>query len=338
MDSTININLVQKDEIKVFYETEAHIDNKASVLFIKSGEVEIQKYVDEVSKPEIDNYIETEAKPIVSEVVVQIAEPTINEYLTNTTKPEIDEYVDDLKPDLQAYVTQAQGYADNSQTSAVSSAASAANALASANNASQSATSAGEYASNAQSSAESAASSLNTLTTTATDSFNANAAEKQDQVDASAQLASENATLSQSWAVGEISTRPEGSSKYWAEQASSTLSNKANTDLSNVTSVVQSFINTSVGWAMPDYSAGVSLSAYTSSSNQFTAPSAGVVIWYAPQTETAYINNKAVNSTSGSSVAFEVFIPLSEGDKFYATQYYQTVGLTNKFYPLKGVV
>ena len=131
MDSTININLVPKDEIKVFYGTEAHIDNKASVLFIKSGQAEIQNYVDNVSKPEISNYLQTEAQPLVTQIVEEIAEPTVAEYIETTVKPDLDEYADSLKPDLQAYVTQASNYADNSQASATASAASASAAAAS---------------------------------------------------------------------------------------------------------------------------------------------------------------------------------------------------------------
>ena len=51
---------------------------------------------------------------------------------------------------------------------------------------------------------------FNNNATAQTTAFNQNAAEKQAAVDASASLA-------ESWAVGEISARPEGSAKYWAE-------------------------------------------------------------------------------------------------------------------------
>ena len=159
MDSTININLVPKDEIKVFYGTEAHIDNKASVLFIKSGQKEIDDYVETVSKPDISNYVETEAKPLVTQIINEIAEPTVEEYIEGTVKPDLDEYADSLKPELQAYVTQASNYADNSQASATASAGSAAASLTYANNASQSATSAQSSANNATSSKNAAASS-----------------------------------------------------------------------------------------------------------------------------------------------------------------------------------
>ena len=157
MDATLNINFVPKDEIKVYYGTEAHVDNNASVFFIKSGQKEIDDYVDAVSKPEINEYVETQAKPLVTQIVNEIAEPTVAEYIENTVKPELDEYVEDKKPELQAYVTQASEYADNSQASATASAASAAaaltsedNALSSKNAAASSATSASNYANNSK--------------------------------------------------------------------------------------------------------------------------------------------------------------------------------------------
>ena len=159
MDATLNINFVPKDEIKVYYGTEAHVDNNASVFFIKSGQKEIDDYVDAVSKPEINEYVETQAKPLVTQIVNEIAEPTVAEYIENTVKPELDEYVEDKKPELQAYVTQASEYADNSQASATASAASAAAALTSANNAATSETNAKNYEDNALSSKNAAASS-----------------------------------------------------------------------------------------------------------------------------------------------------------------------------------
>ena len=152
MDSTININLVPKDEIKVFYGTEAHIDNKASVLFIKSGQKEIDDYVETVSKPDISNYVETEAKPLVTQIINEIAEPTVEEYIEGTVKPDLDDYADSLKPELQAYVTQASNYADNSQASATASAASANAAKTSETNAKASETAAKQSETNAKTS------------------------------------------------------------------------------------------------------------------------------------------------------------------------------------------
>ena len=67
----------------------------------------------------------------------------------------------------------------------------------------------------------------NSNATAKTDAFNQNAAEKQAQVDASAAAAKQSETnaansadLAESWAIGDKSSRPEGSAKWWADQAS----------------------------------------------------------------------------------------------------------------------
>ena len=55
------------------------------------------------------------------------------------------------------------------------------------------------------------------------------------------------------------------------------LNLKANNDLSNVASVASSFKEASVGWGMPDYSAGVTISTSQTESN-YTPPANGVII------------------------------------------------------------
>lgn len=55
------------------------------------------------------------------------------------------------------------------------------------------------------------------------------------------------------------------------------LNLKANSDLSNVASVASSFKEASVGWGMPDYSAGVTISTSQTASN-YTPPANGVII------------------------------------------------------------
>lgn len=168
MADIIDVN-IGDSTLEVFWQDEIELNLDLNLMYIKSGQKEIQDYVENVSKPEIDNYIETEAEPIVAEVVVQIAEPTVNEYLENTTKPAIDEYFNEKKPEIENLVNQAGEYANNSQTSAEASATSAI----------------------------AAETALTTLTTTATDNYNANAeaktnefntnaSEKQAQVDESA--------------------------------------------------------------------------------------------------------------------------------------------------------
>ena len=55
------------------------------------------------------------------------------------------------------------------------------------------------------------------------------------------------------------------------------VNGRANSDLSNVSSVASSFKEASVGWGMPDYSAGVTISTSQTASN-YTPPANGVII------------------------------------------------------------
>lgn len=148
MADIIDVN-IGDSTLEVFWQDEVELNLDLNLMYIKSGQKEIQDYVDNVSKPEISNYVETEAKPLVSQIVEEIAEPTVMEYIEGTVKPDLDEYADSLKPDLQEYVTQAQTYANNSQSSAEASAASAAASLTSANNAKTSETNAKQSETNA---------------------------------------------------------------------------------------------------------------------------------------------------------------------------------------------
>lgn len=190
MADIIDVNIGDQ-VLEVFWQDEVELNLDMDLMYIKSGQKEIQDYVDNVSKPEINDYVETEAEPLVSRIVTEIAEPTVNEYLETTVKPEIDNYVEDKKPELQAFVTQAQGFANDSHTSAEASAASAATAE----------------------------TALITLTTTATDNFNTNASEKQAQIDASANAAKVSETNSK--ASETAAKTSETNSKIWAEGSDS---------------------------------------------------------------------------------------------------------------------
>lgn len=227
MDATLNINFVPKDEIKVYYGTEAHVDNNASVFFIKSGQKEIDDYVDVVSKPEIDDY------------------------------------VDGQKTELQGFVTQAQTYANASQASAEAGAVSASEALASANNAkiseeiaktfetntlnykneaASSAILASSYADDAQNSAEDSAASAAASLTSANNakSSEENALASKTEAANSAASVLSYADHSKIWAEGSDSQVQSlggtHSAKIWADQASLASDGKADIDLSNLSS------------------------------------------------------------------------------------------------------
>lgn len=240
-------------KIEVLVQEQCQFEINTSLLYVKSGQKEIQDYVENVSKPEIDSYIETEAKPIVSEVVKDISEPQINEYVEKTVKPVIDEYVlTEVKPLSDS----AAENASNASNAATAAAGSAATALTAAGNAESSKTAAAAAASSAAATvngfdehaaektiafdenASQTTDSFNmhvTAQTTAfdehvvakttvfdgnatekTNDFNANAEVKQIAVDSSAAAAAASAEEAESWATGTIETRPEGSAEYWA--------------------------------------------------------------------------------------------------------------------------
>lgn len=138
----------------------------------------------------------------------------------------------------------------------------------------------------------------------------------------------------------------DGTNPSWAEV---NLTNKADSDLSNVASVASSFKEQSVGWGMPDYSAGISVS--TTAGTIYTATKDGYFI-VSCSTSNAYVfcivdildgNNNIVipgignmvryQNASGSVASFS--IPLPKG---YKVKISEVAGVNQcAFYPLKGV-
>lgn len=97
-----------------------------------------------------------------------------------------------------------------------------------------------------------------------------------------------------------------------------------------------------VSWGMPDYTAGVSITSYTSSSNKFTAPCDGVILCGYLTTSDAglpFVDAMSFGSRNDSSIRDSVSILINKGQQFYCTRM-TSVGVGsayNKFYPLKGV-
>lgn len=120
--------------------------------------------------------------------------------------------------------------------------------------------------------------------------------------------------------------------------------NSANVSLSNVSSAGK---QTSVGWGMPNYAAGVSVS-FPLSDSKFTAPSKGVYMVNAKWAgnndgANAFVNETKIasggNSQAGKSYVdsgSSAFIPLDKGDILYFDQACRAVRLS-MFYPMKGV-
>lgn len=98
--------------------------------------------------------------------------------------------------------------------------------------------------------------------------------------------------------------------------------------------------DTIISWGMPDYSAGIDISTFTSSSNQFTAPCDGYIIWSPKTAHAAYINNILATGYQGGSdlgiAMHAVTYLIPKNTKWYATGYIDTSAMNNKFFPMKG--
>ena len=104
------------------------------------------------------------------------------------------------------------------------------------------------------------------------------------------------------------------------------VQNKAEKDLSNVTPG-QDFINKSIGWCVPDYSAGVVVTL------PYTAPKPGLFVAAATGTEIDAVivngENTGIQFNAGNSAS----VIVSAGDVITVNG---TTAATYKFFPLKG--
>ena len=108
------------------------------------------------------------------------------------------------------------------------------------------------------------------------------------------------------------------------------LNLKANNDLSNALSVASSFKGQSIGWGMPNYKAGVSIS-----SSGFVAPSCGVCWFYGTYgsavTGKIQVNDVEIGIEYASNYSY--YFIVNKGDVIT----YSGFGTRRTFYPLKGV-
>ena len=96
-----------------------------------------------------------------------------------------------------------------------------------------------------------------------------------------------------------------------------------------------------VGWGMPDYSAGIDISGYKSSDNQFTAPKDGIlsIVVNSNTNGVVYINDtvRAYANNNDSYARIPITLPISKGEKFYAPSVMTQGNWASCFYPFKGV-
>lgn len=136
----IDVNPISLSDMEVYWQDEVTLNLDAELMYIKSGQSEIKKYVEEVSKPEISVYTEEYAKPIVSKIVNELAQPLINEYTESSVKPDVAHYAAEQ---MSIYAKQAHNAADLAQ-------AAEKNAVEQAENAKKSAQSAADEALSAE--------------------------------------------------------------------------------------------------------------------------------------------------------------------------------------------
>lgn len=219
----------ERQELEVLFQNEVVLDIEVPLFYIKSGEEEIQHYVDTVAKPDLDNH--TTVKKAELDTYTGLKKEEISDFSLERQRiieENLDNYADNtLKPQLNEFVTAAETAAGNAQASAVASSGSAAAALASETAAASSAATAAatvngfdahaaekqaDFDDNAaaktntfNSNYEAKTASFNANAADKTTAFNTNAASKQALVDASASAA---AASAQEAANSAVAARP----------------------------------------------------------------------------------------------------------------------------------
>lgn len=219
----------ERQELEVLFQDEVVLDIEVPLFYIKSGEEEIQHYVDTVAKPDLDNH--TTSKKAELDTYTGLKKEEISDFSLERQgiiEENLDNYADNtLKPQLNEFVTAAETAARNAQASAVASSGSAAAALASETAATSSAATAAatvngfdahaaekqaDFDDNAaaktntfNSNYEAKTASFNANAADKTTAFNNNAASKQALVDASASAA---AASAQEAANSAVAARP----------------------------------------------------------------------------------------------------------------------------------
>ena len=194
----LDISTQRRAELEVLFQEEVQLDINVPLFYIKSGEEDINNYVERTAKPAIDAYVEEKngaleqaARDGVEAIgeAQEEAKSGLEVYVDGTVKPVIDTYAETaVKPELQSFADELKEAFDTNATEKTA----AVNAL----------------AEQAEASASSAASSSSAAQTAASA-----AAEN-------AAAASSSADTAEIWAVGSIEEQPAGSAKYWAEKIS----------------------------------------------------------------------------------------------------------------------
>ena len=105
----------ERQELEVLFQDEVVLDIEVPLFYIKSGEEEIQHYVDTVAKPDLDNH--TTAKKAELDTYTGLKEEEISDFSLERQgiiEENLDNYADNtLKPQLNEFVTAAETAAGN---------------------------------------------------------------------------------------------------------------------------------------------------------------------------------------------------------------------------------
>ena len=186
--------------VQVLFQEEALLNIEVPLFYIKSGEEEICKYVETVSKPEIDRYVDEEINPLVTDAqaskeaaAASAAEAAASKEAAAGSAQEAETSAGNAAGSAQAAATSeknAEGAKEASALSAESAATSATEAAGSAEAAETTLNSAVDTINTAKTEA---VEEFNKNAETQTAAFNQNATEKQTLVDNSAQAAATSA-------------------------------------------------------------------------------------------------------------------------------------------------
>ena len=160
MENVIDVNCHDAQNIEVYWQEDVTVDLDLALLYVKSGQQEIQTYVNEVSKPEISRYTDEYAKPIVTKIVDDLARPQVADYVENEVKPQINDFAD---KQMSGYASQAALSSSEAQKYAQNAAESADVSLQQAQQAAQAAERAASSETHAAQSAQEAAASAKSI-------------------------------------------------------------------------------------------------------------------------------------------------------------------------------
>lgn len=228
----LDVDTEKSSSLEVLFQDEIRLEFNVPLIYVKSGEEDIKQYVENVVKPDFAVYVNDRKAAIAAAVEAGVddiaaaeksAENDLDAFLQEEIKTELNNYVDTtVKSSLEDYgeeLTAAfnENAADKTTVIAESVAAAADSATAAAN----SETAASGSAAEALSSAAAAS--------------------------GSAETASAAAEEAESWAVGTLTERPEGSAKYWAENAASLTDGAVNT--TNISNCLTAVPQISLDWS-----------------------------------------------------------------------------------------